>query len=80
MHPLVAVVDSDTMKFFTPNISRGGRILRATFGVACIVAGLVLGGHSLWLCLALIGVGLFGLFEAARGWCLARACGIKTKL
>jgi hypothetical protein len=28
----------------------------------------------------LIGVGAFGLLEVARGWCLARACGIKTKL
>jgi hypothetical protein len=25
------------------------------------------------------GIGIFVLFEAVRGWCLARACGVKTK-
>jgi hypothetical protein len=35
--------------------------------------------YSLWACLALVVVGVFGLFEAARGWCVARACGIKTR-
>lgn len=68
------------MKFFDPNIGRTGRILRAIFGVACIVAGLALSDCSPWLCFALVGAGVFGLFEAARGWCLARACGIRTKL
>lgn len=67
------------MKFLTPNIGRTGRILRAAFGVACIVAGLVLFGYSLWVCLAFVALGVFGLFEAARGWCFARACGIKTR-
>ena len=67
------------MKFLTPNIGRTGRILRAVFGVACIVAGLVLCGYSLWVCLAFVALGIFGLFEAARGWCFARACGIKTR-
>ena len=53
--------------------------MRACFGVACVFAGLALSGYSLWLCLTLVGAGILGLFEAARGWCLARACGIKTK-
>jgi hypothetical protein len=68
------------MKFFAPNIGRAGRVLRAAFGLACIVAGILLSGHSLWLGMVLVAGGIFGLFEAARGWCLARACGIKTKL
>jgi hypothetical protein len=68
------------MKSFAPNIARTGRILRAGFGVACVFAGLVLSGSSLWLCLTLAGAGVFGLFEAARRWCLARACGIKAKI
>ena len=68
------------MKFFSPNIGRAGRILRAVLGGLLIVAAVGLSGYSLWLRLALIGAGLFGLFEAARGWCLARACGIRTKL
>jgi hypothetical protein len=68
------------MKFFAPNLGRAGRLLRAALGVAGILAGLALSGYSLWLCGLLVGAGVFGLFEAARGWCLARACGIKTKL
>ena len=68
------------MKSSALNIARTGRILRACFGVACVFAGLVLSGYSLWLCLTLVGAGGLGLFEAARGWCLARACGIKAKI
>jgi hypothetical protein len=33
-----------------------------------------------WLGLIFIGIGIFVLFEAVRGWCFARACGIKTKI
>ena len=68
------------MKFFDPNIGRTGRIVRAVYGVILIGAGLALSGYSLWICLALVTAGAFGLFEAARGWCLMRACGIKTRL
>jgi hypothetical protein len=35
---------------------------------------------ELWICLVLVSLGLFGIFEAVRGWCLARACGLRTKL
>ena len=71
-----------------PNITKAGRIARATTGALCIGAGVVL-----WLvpwpetpayrwiaCIVLIAAGLFQLFEAKRGWCVARACGIKTPL
>jgi hypothetical protein len=34
----------------------------------------------LWLGLALVLSGIFVLFEALRGWCALRACGIKTRL
>jgi hypothetical protein len=37
-------------------------------------------GVSAWLGLALAAFGAFMLFEALRGWCAVRACGIKTKL
>ncbi len=70
------------MKWFAPNIGRAGRIVRGLAGIALIIAGLIAiaGRHSLCLCLLLIGLGGFCLFEALRGWCLARACGIKTRL
>ena len=68
------------MKFFDPNMGRTGRIVRAVYGVILICAGLALSRYSLWICLALVAAGAFGLFEAVRGWCIMRACGIKTKL
>jgi hypothetical protein len=37
-------------------------------------------GYSTWLGGALALAGLFVLFEALRGWCILRACGIKTRL
>ena len=48
--------------------------------VVLIIIGGVLVFDALWLGLMLIGIGLFALIEALRGWCLARACGVKTRL
>jgi hypothetical protein len=68
-------------KFFNANIDRKGRIFRLLLGIALMVAGLlVFFSYSLWLGAILFISGVFGLFEAARGWCLMRACGIKTRL
>jgi hypothetical protein len=50
------------------------------WGVALIIAGLLISKDHLWLCVALIAAGGFALYEAVRGWCLMRACGIKTRL
>jgi hypothetical protein len=35
---------------------------------------------SAWLGAGLAVGGVFVLFEALRGWCVMRACGIKTRL
>jgi hypothetical protein len=67
------------MKFFARNIDRRGRIVRAIWGVALIVAGLLLWGRGHWICFVLVAAGGFAFFEAAKGWCIARACGIKTR-
>lgn len=67
-------------RFFAPNIDRKGRLVRGLIGLA-LLAGAVFGfGYSIWLAMLLAGAGLFALIEAFRGWCLARACGIKTRL
>jgi hypothetical protein len=67
-------------QFFRPNIGRNGRIARGVIGTLCLVAGIVIAGdYSLWGLLLVI-PGLFAIFESVRGWCLARACGIKTKI
>ena len=54
--------------------------MRAVWGVGLIVAGVLLRERSRWGCAALVALGAFALYEAARGWCVMRACGIKTKL
>jgi len=66
--------------FFSPNLERKGRIVRALSGAVLLVAGVVLWPSSLWAGIALLASGAFVLFEAFRGWCLLRACGIKTRL
>ena len=66
--------------FLAPNLDRKGRLMRGVVGLA-LLAGAFFGfAYSVWLGGLLTAAGLFGLFEAARGWCLARACGIKTRL
>jgi len=67
-------------QFFRPNIQRNGRIARGVIGSLCLVAGIIIAGdYSLWG-LLLVAAGIFAIFEAMRGWCFARACGIKTKI
>jgi hypothetical protein len=70
------------------NIGRSGRIARGISGLIFIVAGIVTWlahwPESLawrWIVVVvLIGAGGFQLFEARRGWCVTRACGIKTPM
>ncbi len=67
-------------KLFSPNISNQGRLVRG-IGAVGLFAGAWFGfGVSLWLGLGLALSGAFVLFEAVRGWCALRACGIRTKL
>ncbi len=67
-------------KFFERNIDRRGRIVRAVWGAMLVLGGLLVWDRSGWISLALVGFGVFAFYEAARGWCLVRACGIRTKL
>lgn len=67
-------------KFFARNIDNRGRVVRGLMGVALLAGAVFAYSHSVWLAIILAVAGLFGLFEAFRGWCAARACGIKTKL
>jgi hypothetical protein len=66
-------------RFFKPNLDRHGRIARGVIGTVCLVAGIIVAGdYSLWG-LIFVSAGLFAIFESLCGWCLMRACGIKTK-
>ena len=66
--------------FFRPNIGKQGRIARGVVGTICLIAGIVLVDFVLWLGLIFVVAGLFAIYEALRGWCLARACGVRTKI
>ena len=66
--------------FFRPNIGKQGRIARGVIGTLCLIAGIILVDFTLWLGLVFVVAGLFAIYEALSGWCLARACGVKTKI
>jgi hypothetical protein len=67
-------------RFFQRNISFQGRMARGITGSILLIAGIILADVTLWAAIPLVAVGLFCIFEAVRGWCFLRACGIKTKL
>ena len=66
-------------RFFQRNLDYRGRMARGVIGSLCLIAGIIMVDYVLWLGLILVAAGLFTLFEAISGWCLVRACGIKTK-
>jgi len=65
---------------FSPNISNKGRLVRGLGALALFIGGGFAFTVSAWLGAALLICGAFVLFEALRGWCALRACGIKTRL
>jgi hypothetical protein len=66
-------------RFFQPNIGHHGRIARGVIGALCLIAGIIVVDYRLWLGLIFVAAGLFAMFESLRGWCLVRACGLKTR-
>lgn len=67
-------------KFLSPNIDFKGRKVRAVLGSLLLLAGTVVMFWNVRAALVLWGSAAFVLFEAARGWCFVRACGIKTRV
>jgi hypothetical protein len=65
---------------FSRNIDSKGRLVRGIRALL-LAAGAVFGFKvSPWLGGVLLAAAVFTAFEALRGWCVLRACGIKTKL
>ena len=67
------------MPFLHPNLDSKGRIIRAIGALALAVAAFFTWPHSRAAGIALAASAVFVAFEAARGWCALRACGVKTK-
>lgn len=65
--------------FFRPNLGFQGRLARGVLGTIALIAGIIMADYVLWICLVLVGAGLFAIFEAVRGWCLARACRMRAR-
>ncbi len=67
------------MCFLRPNIDTKGRVIRAFGALALGFGAAFTWRHSQAAGIALGASSAFVAFEAARGWCVARACGVKTK-
>ena len=65
---------------FSRNIDNKGRLVRGLGALALLVGAAFGFTVSAWLGIALMASGVFVAFEALRGWCGLRACGIKTKV
>jgi hypothetical protein len=66
-------------QFFNRNIGFHGQMARGVLGALSLIAGMAMADFKRWICLLLIGLGLFALFQAVHGWCFARACGLRVK-
>jgi Inner membrane protein YgaP-like, transmembrane domain len=62
------------------NIDNKGRLVRGLVALALLVGAGFGFALSVWLGIVLLASGVFVAFEALRGWCALRACGIKTRL
>ena len=65
--------------FLSPNIGSKGRVFRGGWAIGCFIGAWFAFPVSIWLGLLLVAAGGLAVFEAVRGWCLLRACGIKTR-
>ena len=65
---------------FSRNIDNPGRLVRGLGALGLLVGAGFGFTISVWLGLGLLAAGVFVGFEALRGWCVMRACGIKTRL
>ncbi len=66
--------------FMARNIDNRGRLVRGIGALALLVGAGFGFAVSWWLGGVLLASAMFVAFEALRGWCALRACGIKTKL
>ncbi len=62
------------------NIDQKGRVARGSLDLLFLLAGACLVSQNGTLATLFFACGVFVLFEALRGWCAVRACGIKTPL
>jgi hypothetical protein len=62
------------------NINLTGRVVRLALGIILLAVVWIIYAQTGYISFGITLVGLFCVFQAAAGWCVARACGVKTKL
>jgi hypothetical protein len=67
------------MDILRPNLDRKGRTMRALGAFALGAGAIVTWPYSYAAGIALSASSAFVAFEAARGWCVFRACSLKTR-
>ncbi len=68
------------MGFWTPNIDRHGRVIRAVMTLVLCAGAFIAHRKGVeWLAAILAISALVGVIEVMRGWCVLRACKIKTR-
>ena len=82
--PRVAIhterVHLKAMSFWKPNIERRGRIIRGIMSIVLVAAAFIAHRKGIeWLAVILAISGIVGVVETVRGWCVLRACKIKTR-
>jgi hypothetical protein len=73
------MMSTDTRSAFAPNIDLKGRAFRGAGAITSAAIALFLLRRSIAAGVVLGATSLFLGFEAFRGWCALRACGLKTK-
>ena len=67
-------------RYFARNIETKGRVVRGLAALVLLLTAIVSFQLSIFVGVILLVSGLFVLFEALRGWCALRACGVKTRM
>jgi hypothetical protein len=67
------------MAFFRSNLDTKGRVTRGVGALAMGAAAILVWPQTHAASIALAFSSAFVAFEALRGWCALRACGLKTR-
>ena len=67
-------------RFMSSNIDKRGRLVLGFMALLLFAGAGFAFLASVWIGAALLAIAAFVAFEALRGWCALRACGVKTRL
>ena len=76
------IVSFNRLRFpeFHPNLGIRGRIIRGFLALVLAVGAFLMASVSTTATIVMAVSSAFVAFEAARGWCALRACGLKSRL